>query len=87
MGQALQGNNQQAMMQNKAQSQAEITKQFGQAGQVRASWKDGGGLSGFSQGGGIAQQGGLMGQGQLTPEQQQAFEQKRKQQMQAVGVA
>jgi len=97
MGQAPQGNNQQAMMQNKAQSQAEATKQFGQAGQVRASWKDGGGLSGFGQGGaipinrmkhpgGIPQQGGLMGQGQLTPEQQQMAEQKRKQQMAAFGV-
>jgi hypothetical protein len=80
MGQALQGNQQQGMMQN----QAELTKQLGQAGQVRASWKDGGGLSGFSQGGGIAQQGGLMGQGQVSPEQQQAAEAMHKKRREAM---
>jgi len=66
------------------QNQAELTKQFGQAGQVRASWKDGGGLSGLGQGGGIAQQGGLMGQTQpLSPEQQQVAEAQRKKMQQA----
>jgi hypothetical protein len=88
MGQLSQGNQQQGMMQN----QAELTKQMGQAGQVRPSWKDGGGLAGFGQGGGIAQQGGLMGQNAaMSPDQQQAgeemFKKRRQMQMQSFGVA
>ena len=64
-----QGNNQQAM----AQNQAELTKQMGQAGAVRGSWKDaqaGGGASG----GGVASMmgggGSPFGQGQAGIAQQ-----------------
>jgi hypothetical protein len=65
VGQPSQGNNQQAM----AQNQAELTKQMGQAGAVRGSWKDaqaGGGAPGG--GGGVASMmgggGGFLGYGQ-----------------------
>jgi hypothetical protein len=85
MGQPSQGNQQQGMM----QQQQELTKQMGQAGQVRPSWRDGGGLSGLGQGqAGIAQQGGLMGQNApMNPNQQQEMEafHKKRQQMQMQG--
>jgi hypothetical protein len=85
MGQPSQGNQQQGMM----QQQRELTKQMGQAGQVRPSWRDGGGLSGLGQGqAGIAQQGGLMGQNApMNPNQQQEMEafHKKRQQMQMQG--
>ena len=84
MGQPSQGNQQQGMR----QQQQELTKQMGQAGQVRPSWRDGGGLSGFGQGGSIAQQGGLMGQNApMNPNQQQDMEafHKKRQQMQMQG--
>jgi hypothetical protein len=66
-----QGNNQQAM----AQNQAELTKQMGQAGAVRGSWKDaqagggapGGGVASMMGGGGA---GALYGQGQAGIAQQ-----------------
>jgi hypothetical protein len=48
-----QGNNQKGMMQNE-QSRAELTKQMGQAGAVRGSWKDAQAGGGTGGGGGIA---------------------------------
>jgi hypothetical protein len=80
LGQQPQGNQQQAM----AQNQAELTKQFGQAGQVRASWKDGGGLSGFGQQAGIAQQGGLIGQNAPMGVDRQEAEAQAKKKQQAM---
>jgi len=65
------------------QDQAERTKQMGQAGQVRGSWKDAQGGGGAPGGGGFAsmmgggggslgydQQAGMMGQGQAGIAQQ-----------------
>jgi hypothetical protein len=71
LGQQPQGNQQQAM----AQNQAELTKQMGQAGAVRGSWKDaqagggapGGGVASMMGGGGA---GALYGQGQAGIAQQ-----------------
>ena len=73
MGQG-QGNNQQAMMQN----QAEATKQMGQAGAVRGSWKDAQGGGGAPGGGGFASMmggggGSPFGQGQQMLGQDQAM--------------
>jgi hypothetical protein len=76
-----QGNNRQAMMQNE-QSRAEATKQMGQAGAVRGSWKDaqgggaggGGGVASMMGGGGGSPFGGqglgMIGQGQAGIAQQ-----------------
>jgi hypothetical protein len=54
-----QGNNQKGMMQNE-QSRAELTKQMGQAGAVRGSWKD---AQGGGAGGGVAGMVGGFGHG------------------------
>jgi hypothetical protein len=73
MGQPSQGNQQQGKM----QQQQELTRQMGQAGAVRGSWKDaqGGGAGGAAamMGGGgtnIGQGQGMMGQGQAGIAQQ-----------------
>jgi hypothetical protein len=75
MGQPSQGNQQQGKM----QQQQELTRQMGQAGAVRGSWKDaqGGGAGGAAamMGGGggslgYDQQAGMMGQGQAGIAQQ-----------------